>query len=425
MRFIVNSSTISGNIIPPPSKSHTLRAILFALMGEGKTTIYNYLQSPDSDAMLNAIKLLGAKVEIFPNRLEIKGVGTRLVGADNVIDAGNSGQVLRFVGALAALIPTYTIITGDSSIRYHRSVAPLLSALSQLGVFAKSSRLNGYAPIIIKGPLCAKRAKLEGYDSQPVSGLIIASAFSTHPIELHVSHPGEKSWIDLTLHWLDFLGIRYLNDHYMRYLIYGKSYYSGFSYIVPADFSSLAFPLAAALITHSTISIQNIDMNDVQGDKQLLYVLCEMGAKLSIKNETIYMKRGGVLYGKKLDINDYIDAITILAVIGCYAEGTTEIYNAEIARKKECDRIYVITNELRKMGANIKETKDGLIVRCSKLHGADLESHKDHRIAMSLAVAALGAEGETRINDVGCIQKTYPTFAIDMQRLGANIKVIS
>jgi len=423
MKFVIQPSTISGSIKIPPSKSHTLRAILFALMGEGKTTIHNTLESPDSVAMIEAIKLLGAKVEKFSDRLEIIGVNTNLSPAENVIDAGNSGQVLRFIGALAALIPAYTVITGDPSIRHNRPVKPLLSALSQLGVFAESTRQDGYAPIIIKGPMQGKKTELDGHDSQPVSGLIIASAFAKHPTEIIVHHPGEKPWIDLTLHWLDFLGIKYENHNYERYRIPGNSQYKGFNYTVPADFSSMAFPLAAALITKSPLTLENIDITDVQGDKKILDALYEMGVNLSAENNAVHIKKGSVLQGKKLDINDYIDAITILAVMGCYAEGETELTNAAIAREKECDRIHAISVELKKMGADIEEKKEGLIVRRSSLKGAHLESYHDHRIAMSLTVAALGAEGETTINGVECIKKTYPTFAEDMQRLGANIKV--
>lgn len=425
MKFVVHPSTISGTIIPPPSKSHTLRAILFALMGEGKTTIHNYLHSSDSTTMIKTIEHFGGKVKIFSNKLEIVGVGPHLPPANDVIDAGNSGIVLRFIGAIAALIPAYTVITGDLSIRHNRPVKPLLSALSQLGVFAESTKLDDHAPIIIKGPLHGGKAHLAGYDSQPVSGLIIASSFAKNPTEISVHHPGEKPWIDLTLHWLDFLGIQYRRCNYEHYYITGNSHYKGFYYTIPSDCSSMAFPLAAALITRSPITIENIDSTNLQGDKKILHILSNMGATLFIKNSSLHIKGGGVLYGKKLDINDYVDAIAILAVIGCFAKGKTEIYNGAIARKKECDRIYAITTELKKMGAAIEEREGGLIVYHSKLIGAHLDSYHDHRIAMSLTVAALGAKGPSSINGVECIQKTYPSFARDMQQLGARIEVIS
>lgn len=425
MKFIINPSKVSGQIEIPSSKSHTLRAILFGLLGKGKTTVRKYLNSPDAEAMIQAIRLLGAQVDIHDDRIEIMGVGPKLQPAEDVIDSGNSGQVLRFVGALAALIPSYTVITGDHSIRHNRPVKPLLSGLKQLGVFAESMRLDGHAPIIIKGPLYGGTAELEGQDSQPISGLMIAAAFGDHRTEIKVTNPGEKPWIDLTLHWLDYLGIKYQNFDYKRYVLEGNARYDGFDYTVPADFSSMAFPLAAALVTQSPLTLENIDMNDVQGDKKILDALALMGAQITHEKRSIHVKGGTTLTGQPLDINDYIDAITILAVLGCYSEGETEISNAEIARKKECDRIHAITTELKKMGADIEEKKDGLIVRRSRLKGAHLKSYNDHRIVMSLSVAALGAVGETTIEGAECVNKTYPSFAQDMSAIGANIKAIS
>jgi len=423
MRLYIQPSVISGKTTIPPSKSHTLRAILFALMGEGKTTIYNFLHSPDSFAMIEAIKLLGAKVKIYSTQLEIEGVGSRPSPAEDVIDAGNSGQILRFIGALAALVPTYTVITGDLSIRYNRPVTPLLSALSQLGAFAESSRQNGRAPILIKGPMHKGRAELDGRDSQPVSGLIISTAFAKHQTEIIVHRPGEKPWIDLTLHWLDFLGIKYHNHNYTRYVLYGDGHYTGFNYSVPADLSSMAFPLAAALITRSSITLKNVAIDDVQGDKKFLHALLAMGANLSIGRDCVHLKEGGELRGRSFDINDYIDALPILAVIGCFADGETKLYNGAIARKKECDRIFAICTELKKMGANIREREGGITLSSSNLKGAHLKSYCDHRIAMSLVVAALGATGASIIDGVECTQKTYPNFALEMQQLGANIRV--
>ncbi|NGX51330.1 MAG: 3-phosphoshikimate 1-carboxyvinyltransferase [Chlamydiae bacterium] len=425
MKFHIKPSTLSGTLQIPPSKSHTQRAILFALLAEGKSTIQGYLQSPDTLAMVEAVKTLGAEVEMTPDRIEIRGVGPELTAATDVIDAGNSGQVLRFIGGLAALIPTYTVITGDHSIRHNRPITPLLSALSQLGVFAESMQQNGRAPIIIKGPMVGGRVELDGGDSQAVSGLIIASCFAKNPTEIHVVNPGEKPWIDLTLHWLDFLGMPYENHDYRRYLIPGQNRYKGFEITPPGDLSSMAFPLAAALITNSSLTLKNVDMNDVQGDKKIALLLTRMGADITIESGAIQIAKGEPLRGARLDINDTIDAIAILAVIGCFSKGETVLFNAATARGKESDRIHAITTELKKMGADIEERRAGLIIRPSQLKGADLESYGDHRIALALSVAALGAEGESTLSGAECISKTYPTFARDMQEVGANIKVES
>ncbi|MCB1110242.1 MAG: 3-phosphoshikimate 1-carboxyvinyltransferase [Chlamydiia bacterium] len=422
MRYHVTPSTLQGTIEIPPSKSHTHRALLFALLCKGTSKIHKYLDSPDSAAMLKAIQSLGATVNQTADNLEITGVGPHLSPCDDVINAQNSGIVLRFIGALAALIPAYTVITGDHSIRTRRPVKPLLDALEQLGVFAKSMRGDGYAPIIIAGPLKGGTCSLDGQDSQPISALLVASSFASQKTEIHVTHPGEKPWIDLTLSWLDFFGLPYTNQSYTHYTIPGRGTISPFEYTVPGDFSSLAFPVAAALITESEVTLENVDRSDVQGDKKLLETLTSMGANIVSEGRTLYVKKGGPLKGGAFDINDYIDAITILAVIGCFAEGETVITNAAIARKKECDRIHAIATELKKMGADIEEKEDGLIIRPAKLKGAELNTYHDHRMVMSLTVAALGAEGPSVIHGVECVAKTYPNFKEHLITLGATLQ---
>lgn len=425
-RYRIEKSKLHGETGIPPSKSQSLRAILFGAFGKGKSTIYDPLPSPDTHAMIEACRILGAKVDIVGNSLEIQGLDGVVKYAQNVIDAGNSGLVLRFCAAVGALASHPVVITGDASIRSQRPMKSLLSGLQQLGVSALSMRGDGYAPVIIQGPFKAGSARICGADSQPVSALLIAAAFSPGPVELSVSDPGEKPWVGLTLHWFDRLGIPYQNHNFETYRLPGQARYEGFEYTVPGDFSSAAFPIAAALITRSAITIRNVDWLDPQGDKRLIDVFKSMGAHIEIDEEshTLRVMKGEGLVGVKVDINDFIDSITILAVVACFAEGETHIYNAAIAKQKECNRIHCIAAELRKMGADITETEDGLIIKKSVLHGADLNSYHDHRMALSLAVAAMGAQGASSIGPVECVDKTFSTFVRDFKVLGANIEVL-
>ncbi|MCC6127677.1 MAG: 3-phosphoshikimate 1-carboxyvinyltransferase [Chlamydiae bacterium] len=423
--FRIEPSTLKGDFWIPSSKSQTLRAILFAALSNGSSTISNALSSPDSESMIRAVSLFGASVSKKSNTLEIQGIADNLKTADDVIDCGNSGLVFRFLTALSGLSPQYTILTGDASIRYQRPIKPLLSAIEQLGAFAVSSRGDGHAPIVIRGPFLKGRAELDGQDSQPVSALLIAASLAPHPIELHVANPGEKPWIDLTLHWLKKLNIAFEQNGHSWYRLQGNSKIEPFQYSVPGDFSTAAFPIAAALATNSEITLHNLDFADAQGDKALLSILQAMNARFEIDPEkkTLYIPKNQTLRGIKIDVNDFIDALPILAVLGCFAEGETEIRNALIARQKESDRIAVITLELKKMGADIEEMADGLLIRKSTLRGAILNSHLDHRIAMSLSIAALGASGPSRICDISCIDKTYPSFRADFSEKGANISL--
>lgn len=395
-----------------------MRALLFASLAKGKSSIFNYLKSPDTVAMVTSLTSLGIKIECQDEVMIVEGGS--LKPATNVIDAGNSGQVLRFVGALCALLPNYTVITGDLSIRENRPVTPLLKGLRDLGALAESSRLNDKAPIIIKGPIKPGKVHISGEDSQPVSALLIAACFLEGQSEIHVTSPGEKPWIDLTLYWLKRLGAHVVNHDYQKYEVTGHLSYNGFEMTIPGDFSSSAFPIAAALVTGSELAINNIDMTDIQGDKKIITILEQMGASFEHGPQTLKVKKSK-LKGIVIDANEIIDAVPILAVLGCYAEGTTEIKNCSVARLKESDRLACITKELQKMGAQIEEKPDALIIQKSVLKGAQLEAHHDHRIAMSLIVAALGATNESSLAGIECIAKSYPDFAEQMKKLGANL----
>lgn len=371
--------------------------------------------------MMRACQLFGATFDVGEEAIEVGGVGGRPHFVLDLIDVGNSGQVLRFVGAVCALTSEYVALTGDASVRSQRPVQPLLDGLSQLGALATSMRHNGCAPILIKGPIHPGRAQVRGEDSQPVSGLLIASAFLPGITELSVEHPGEKPWIGLTLHWLQRLGVLVENQRFERYVVHGGARYEGFSFDVPGDFSSALFPVVAALLTGSEVEVGGLDRTDPQGDKGVLELLKQMGACIEIASSCVAVKRGAQLVGRRIDCNDCIDALPLLAVVGCFAQGTTELYNARIARRKESDRIAAISHELRKMGARIEEREDGLCIERSDLTGARLHSHQDHRIAMALCVAGLAAAGETLVEHADCIQKSYPGFVSAMQGLGAQI----
>ena len=419
----IQPSSLQGHLQIPPSKSQTIRAIVFGMMAEGTTCIENHLSSPDTDAMIEAARLFGAKIDVGTG-LTIEGLGGKLLPAENVIDCGNSGLVLRFAGALAALLPTYTILTGDHSIRHNRLVKPLLEGLQQWGALAISSRLDDGAPLIVRGPLRGGTASISGEDSQPVSALLIAGAFSPYSTELYVSNPGEKPWVAMTLDWFRRLQIPFICDRFGYYKMEGKGSIQGFNYTVPADFSTAAFPLAAALVTQSELTLHGLDMDDPQGDKAVISLLQKMGAKIEIDpaGKSVVVKKGGTLTGMRIDVNDCVDALPILAVIGCFAEGKTQITGGAIARKKESDRISCMARELKKMGGDIEETADGLIVRPAPLRGANMESHADHRLGLALCVAALGASGESSIAGIECARKSYPSFFADFLHIGARME---
>lgn len=423
--LFVNPSFVSGTLTIPASKSHTLRAILFALMAHGQSKIENALDSPDTEAMLSAIQMLGAKVHKDSGAIIIEGVGARLHSASDIIDVGNSGITLRFIAAVCALTGSYHIITGDASIRHNRPASALIKGLEQMGAIAVSLKEDGRAPLIIKGPIQPSVVYTQGSDSQPISALLIAMSFLDGVSELIVENPGEKPWIDMTLYWLKKLGINVTHSNYNHYHITGRASYNGFCYKVPGDFSTAAFPIVAALIHKKALSVKGLCQNDVQGDKQLLDIVSAMGADVLWDNDTLLIHPSTSLKGLEVDINGCIDALPILTVLACFCKGPTRLYNARVARSKESDRLFAITNELRKMGAIIDEAESSLTIYPSTLKSATLHSHSDHRIAMSLAVAASACEGKSCIEAVECINKTYKQFVSDMKAIGADMELIS
>lgn len=407
-----------GRLQLPPSKSHTLRALLFASLADGTSTISNQLPSPDTEAMIAACELLGAAVS--GDTVIGRGQNTKLTSS--FLDAKNSGIVLRFVAAVAALSDQVLYITGDESIQKRRLVAPLIDGLKQLGGHAVSCRNNGFAPLAICGPIKAGYVVIDGKDSQPVSALLIASALLDGKTTIEVTNLGERPWLMLTVDWLRKMGteITVSENHFV---VTGQKRFLPFSYTVAGDLSSLGFLLVAALITDSDIVIENVDLDDVQGDKLIVEILQRMGAQFYIDPvaKTVRVQGPQDLVGCDIDVNDCIDALPVLSVAACFAKNRTRLYNAHIARYKESDRISVMARELTKMGACISERPDGLEINAATLTGTTVSSFLDHRVALSLAVAAMASSGTTVVQECECVKKSYPGFLADMQKLGASI----
>lgn len=409
----------------PSSKSHTMRALLFALMAKGTSHIHSPLCSPDIDSMLKAIEALGAKITKENDHLIITGTGGHFQQPLAPIDAGNSGQVLRFIAAIASLNTHPILFTGDDSLCSNRPIRPLIHALKQLGIHAKHLQTEGFAPVELTGPLQAGTAILSGFDSQPVSGLLMACSFLPGPTNLIVEDPREHPWIDLTLHWLKKFGMCIEHQDYRRYHIPGHLAIDHFTITIPGDFSSAAFPIAAGIVTQREVQLNNLFRDDPQGDKWLFNLLQDRGSLLTIASDHLHLAPQALFFGGEIDVNPIIDAVPILAVLGCFGQTPTILRNAQPARLKESDRLSSIQAELTKMGAQITSTHDTLTILPAPLHGAELFSHHDHRIAMALAVAALGAKGPSTIQASQCIAKSFPGFVDHMQRLGHDLRATS
>ena len=429
MKIKVSKSTIKGKIFVPGSKSHTVRALAAALVSNGTSIIRNPLVSDDTTSCLNAIQKLGAKfTEINEdNELiwKIEGNAGKLTNiTDEMIDLGNSGTSLRLLTGLAATGNIKICFDGDNSLR-GRPMGPLILSLAKLGVKAGASE-EGKCPVAVRGPILGGSTVIDGTTSQFISSLLFAAPLGKNSSVIDVININEKPYIELTLEWLDFLGIKYnCKSDYSRFTIRGNQTYTAFDKTIPADFSTATFALAAAAITGDKLKICNLDFTDKQGDKEVFEYLELMGMRVEEHGKNVSVYRKGKLYGDvTLDLNSTPDALPAMAAISCYAKGKTVLGNAPHARFKETDRISAMAKELTKMGAKIQELKDGLVIKGSKLTGTVVNGYNDHRIIMALAIAGMGAIGETVIKNAEAVSVTYPNFIEDFKNIGANIEQI-
>lgn len=419
MEFIVKPSRLKGAVIIPGSKSHTIRALVFALLGAGESFIEEPLDSSDTRSCRSMIQRFGARIEESAGGWKVTGTGGALAAPDDVVDVGNSGTSLYIGLGIASLADGYTVFTGDGQIR-SRPADGLLESIQDLGGTAYSTRGNGMPPIVIGGKITGGETSIKAVTSQYLTSLLIAAPCAAGDTVIRVPLLNEKPYVTMTMSWLDRLGISYTTDNYQSFAIPGGQSYPNFREYIAADFSSATFFLVAAAITGSELVLKGPDWNDTQGDKEVVNILRDMGAEVSIGDKAITI-RGGRLRGGVFDLNAIPDALPALSVAACFAEGETSLINVPQARLKETDRIRVMHDELAKMGATIEERPDGLVIRKSHLRGCRVKGHHDHRVAMALAVAGLTAEGETIIETAESVSVTFPNFPDLMTSIGADI----
>jgi 3-phosphoshikimate 1-carboxyvinyltransferase len=412
---------LEGVVSAPPSKAYTHRMLIAASLSNGTSRISNPLLSDDTQATLDAVNAFGAEKELHENYWTVHGQET-LKAPTNSIDCRASGSTLRFMIPVAALAPgPSTLLFGASFER--RPVAPLLESLRELGVKSEVQE-NGSSVIVHGGGIEGGKTSIKGdVSSQFISGLLFACPRAKEDTEIRVSPPLEsKGYVEMTLEVLVKHGLEgAVNDDLSCLWIPGNQSYVPCDHTVVGDFSSAAFLLAAAAVTSSHVTVKNLDYRTCQGDRAILEILGEMGATVKIGDDSVEVE-AGKLVGVDIDAKDIPDLVPVCAVLGCYAEGYSQIYNAKRLRYKESDRLDSISTELKKMGANITVNEDGLIINGgSRLNEATVDPHNDHRIAMACAVAALGAKGKTKIQNVECINKSYPQFFSDLRLLGASV----
>ncbi len=421
MIFNVRKSETSGIVKIPGSKSHTIRALFIASLAGGRSEIFSPLVSEDALSAVTACRAFGAEIETNDGRFSVKGFDGAPKTPDDIINVGNSGTTLRIAMMTAGLAEGNTVFTGDYQIR-KRPLAPLIGAMNNLGARVFSTRDNGMAPVVVGGKLKGGYTELDAVTSQYLTSILINAPLVHNDTEISITRLNEVPYVDMTLWWLDKMGIQYFNDGYKLFRIKGRQKYHPFSLTIPGDFSSATFFMVQAAISGGEFVLQNLDLSDPQGDKLVLSYLDQMGARVEVKEDGIHIS-GGKLKGIEIDMNSTPDALPAMAVAGCFAEGETRLVNVPQARLKETDRISVMFGELKKMGADITELPDGLVIRKSRLRGCNVSGHDDHRIVMALAVAGLNIDGETIIDTAEAVNVTFPEFPGLIRKCGGRLEM--
>jgi 3-phosphoshikimate 1-carboxyvinyltransferase len=422
MLLKVSQSETSGIVRIPGSKSHTIRALFIASLADGISEIINPLISHDALSAVEVCKAFGAEILTSKTQYTVKGFNGTPQIPDDVINVGNSGTTLRFGVMTAALNEGCSVFTGDYQIR-RRPIGPLIDALNNLGAEVFSTRGNGMAPVVVKGKARGGETALDAVTSQFLSSMLINAPLLEQNTLIKVTRLNEVPYVEMTLWWLDKQGIKYENHDFKSFLIRGNQKYQSFTMTIPGDFSSATFFMVQAAISGAEFRLANLDMTDPQGDKSVLTILEDMGAKVTFEDRFIVI-RGGRLTGREIDMNTIPDALPAMAVAGCFAAGETRLVNVPQARMKETDRIQVMREELSKMGAQISELPDGLVIKQSKLKGVPVNGHDDHRVVMALAIAGLNSEGDTIIDTAEAVNVTFPEFIELIKASGGNIQYL-
>jgi len=419
MRLTVTPSRLSGLVTIPGSKSHTIRAVAIASLASGVSRILAPLDSADTRAAVDVYRLAGAGISLSSDVWTVNGAGGAIAPPSAPADVRNSGTTFNLsMGSFALLRDGKAILTGDEQIQ-RRPSGPLISSLNDLGASVVSLKTNDCAPVEVRGRLRGGSTSMKAVSSQYLSSLLINAPLADGDAHVAVPLLNEAPYVRMTLAWLRESGIKV--DHaadLSEFVIPGGQFYPPFARRVPADFSSATFFLAAGALARNEITLAGLDMNDTQGDKAVVDYVRAMGADIGFADAGIVV-RAGALRAATLDLNATPDALPMMAVLACFAEGRTTLANVPQARIKETDRIAVMARELGKMGGKVRELPDGLSIDESPLRGAAVDGHGDHRVVMALAVAGTAATGKTTIEGAEAAGVTFPTFFDAMKSLGA------
>lgn len=421
---IKKQTGLRGTLTVPGDKSISHRAVMFGALAKGTTRITHFLEGADCLSTISCFRKMGIEIERNQDQILVHGKGLHgLQAPSGILDVGNSGTTTRLISGILAGQNFSSEIDGDASIRT-RPMKRIMAPLASMGADIISRNNNGCAPLIITGkPLHAVHYDSPVASAQVKSCVLLAGMYAdgiTSVTEPFLSR-------NHTEIMLNYFGAK-VSSTGTSAAIYPEPVLEARDIVVPGDISSAAYFIAAGLLTpDSEILLKNVGINPTRAG--ILKVCRSMGADITLLNENpegeptadllirTSSLKGTVIQGA--DIPTLIDEIPMIAVMAAFAHGITIIRDAQELKVKESDRIAVMVDNLKRMGADIEGTDDGMIIHGGRpLHGAAIDSHLDHRVAMSFAVAGTICEGEMEIQDAQCVDISYPEFYKDLYLCG-------
>ena len=414
MKEIQPRQSIKATVRIPGSKSVTHRALIAASLAEGESLLKEYLNCEDTLYTLSALKELGVQIDINGENLTVSGTGGKFTPAagKKEIFLGNSGTSYRFLLSLVALARGEYILAGTPRM-HARPVGDLVMALKKLGVEISCIKQDNFPPVFIKAKgIKGGKVEIPGdLSSQYVSSLLLSGPYAEKDVEIEIK--GElisRPYVDVTLDVMGMFGVQVNRDGYRYFMVSSGEKYYPCRFIIEGDVSTASYFWAAAAVTGGTVITENIHPHTTrQGDIALLDIMEKMGCSV-VRERGRVVVEGGPLSGIEVDMGAIPDMVPTLAAIALFADGDTVIRNISHLRYKESDRLKAIAVECNRLGRCIEELQDGIIIYGGKrLSGAVIDPHKDHRLAMSLAVVGIKVPG-IMIRDEGCVNKSFPGF---------------
>lgn len=416
MNIKVNPSQLRGEVVAPPSKSDVHRAIICAALSRGRCELSPVALSNDIKATISCVSALGAFTEMKGDTLVVDG--TDLLNKGKVtLDCGESGSTLRFFVPIVSALGLDGHFVGHGSL-LSRPIGMFSTLLPSAGARCETS---GTLPLSVSGQLRAGSFEVRGdVSSQFITGLLLALPLLEGDSEIVLTTPLQsEAYVDMTIHTMSRFGVEVEKTDF-GYRVKGSQTYKPQSRKTDGDWSQAAFFLCAGAVS-GDVTVRGVDLSSTQGDKEILSLLRRFGAKTETGDGFARAEKSE-LSAIEIDARQIPDLVPILAVTAAFAEGTTRIFGAERLRIKESDRLKTTRALLNSMGVSAKETEDGLLVTGGKIKGGLVDGSNDHRIVMSAAIAALGADSPTEITDTESINKSFPTFFEEYKKLGGIIR---